>query len=40
MDDRPVVTAVLLLGDDAGVDVECKYGQSDLVHVPANRHVG
>ena len=39
IDDRPVL-AVLSFGDDAGVAVECKYGQSDLVHAPAKRQGG
>ena len=42
-DDRPVLLVVLLLvddGDDAGVDDECKYGQSGLAHVLAKRHGG
>jgi hypothetical protein len=39
IDDRPVFVA-LSFGDDAGVAVECKYGQSDRVHAPAKRHGG
>ena len=38
-DDRPGVVA-LSFGDDAGVVVECKYGQSDRVQAPAKRHCG
>ena len=38
--DERLVLAGLSFGDDAGVTVECKYGQSDLVHAPAKRQGG